>query len=111
MAWYRPFTWMPLGPATTCLLSGGTWKLTTAKMSFLTDILGSGQVQTMAIERALPDIAWAVAWSEDGTFARFDHLLFSAPVPIPEPSVASLASLAALLSAAASRVRRGRRGG
>gem|GEM_PF-4483674 len=80
-------------------------------MSFLTDILGSGQVQTMAIERALPDIAWAVAWSEDGTFARFDHLLFSAPVPIPEPSVASLASLAALLSAAASRVRRGRRGG
>jgi hypothetical protein len=52
-----------------------------------------------------------VAWSEDGTFARFDHLLFSAPVPIPEPSVASLASLAALLSAAASRVRRGRRGG
>lgn len=65
--------------------------------AFVTDTLARGQVQTMAIERMVPDIAWAVAWSEDGTFARLDYLRFSPPVPIPEPSMLSL-SLTGLMA-------------
>ena len=58
--------------------------------SYTTGVLGAGQVQTMSLSHADPDMAWAVAWSEGQTFGRLDHLVFSTPVPVPEPAMALL---------------------
>ncbi len=77
--------------------------------SFVTDILGNAQIQRMSLHHGAPDIAWAVAWSEGGTFARLDNFVFSPPVPVPEPSVVALA-LSGILLIAVSRRGRRRRG-
>jgi len=54
--------------------------------SFVTPVPGAGGVVTMSLNHAAPDIAWAVAWSEGLTYGRLDHLVFSEPVLVPEPS-------------------------
>lgn len=53
--------------------------------------LFGGQVETMAVQRNQADVAWAVAYTlPDGDFGRLDHLVFSQPVPVPEPSTTAL---------------------
>jgi hypothetical protein len=53
-------------------------------------LVGTGE--TMFLSHSMPDIAWAVAYSDpDGSpFGRLDHLVFSDPVMVPEPSMALL---------------------
>lgn len=57
--------------------------------SYLTAPLLGGQIETMSINRALPDIAYAIAYALPGQsqFGRLDHLVFNTPVPVPEPSI------------------------
>ena len=54
--------------------------------SLVTPVPGAGEVVTMSLNHPAPDIAWAVAWSEGLTYGRLDHLVFSQPVLVPEPS-------------------------
>jgi hypothetical protein len=56
--------------------------------SYTTAGLLGGQIETMNITRPNPDIAYAVAWTitANSPFGRLDHLVFNAPIPVPEPS-------------------------
>jgi hypothetical protein len=51
-----------------------------------------GTAETMFLSRSVADIAWVVAYSDPGAspFGRLDHLVFSDPVVVPEPSVSLL---------------------
>jgi hypothetical protein len=53
-------------------------------------LIGTGE--TMFLSHSMPDIAWAVAYSDPGgsPFGRLDHLVFNDPVMVPEPSMALL---------------------
>jgi len=48
-----------------------------------------GTAETMFLSRSAADIAWAVAYSDTSgsPFGRLDHLVFSDPVMVPEPSI------------------------
>jgi hypothetical protein len=63
----------------------------------------TGTAETMFLSRSMADIAWAVAYSDPGgsPFGRLDHLVFSDPVMVPEPSMTVLggAMLMALIAA------------
>jgi hypothetical protein len=63
----------------------------------------TGTAETMFLSRSTADIAWAVAYSDPGgsPFGRLDHLVFSDPVMVPEPSMTVLggAMLMALIAA------------
>jgi hypothetical protein len=62
--------------------------------TYLTDPLNAGVTETLTITHPAADIAWAVAYTApgSGSFGRLDHLVFGAPVAVPEPhSVALLA--------------------
>jgi hypothetical protein len=50
----------------------------------------TGGAETMFLSRPMADIAWAVAYSDPGAnpLGRLDHLVFSDPVMVPEPSTA-----------------------
>jgi hypothetical protein len=61
--------------------------------SFVTPAPGAGGVVTMSLNHPAPDIAWAVAWSEGLTYGRLDHLVFSQPVLVPEPSSMALVAV------------------
>jgi hypothetical protein len=84
--------------------------------SYVTGPLLGGQIETMSINRASPDIAYAIAYALPGdvAFGRLDHLVFNTPVPAPEPSVwwtlalgvvGIIAAQRRLRSSAASRMR------
>ena len=66
--------------------------------TYLTQPVFGGQVETMSITHAVPDIAWAIAYTTTGNspFGRLDHLIFSAPVPVPEPQTIGLLGLGAI---------------
>jgi hypothetical protein len=51
-----------------------------------------GTAETMFLSHSVADIAWAVAYSDPSgsPFGRLDHLAFSDPVMVPEPSMALL---------------------
>lgn len=57
--------------------------------TYATQPLLGGQLETMSINRLNPEIAWAVAYSlpGDSHFGSLDHLVFSPPVLVPEPSL------------------------
>ena len=59
--------------------------------------LFGGQIETMSISHASADIAYAIAYTLPGqtTFGRLDHLVFSTPVPVPEPATFGLLVLGA----------------
>lgn len=63
--------------------------------TYLTGPLNAGITETLTVARPAADIAWAVAYTapDSGSFGRFDHLVFAAPVAVPEPG--SLALIAA----------------
>jgi hypothetical protein len=64
---------------------------------YLTSFRLGGDVETMSISRATPDIAFAVAYvaENEGSFGRLDALRFTTPVP--EPSTWALCSLGLML--------------
>jgi len=77
--------------------------------SYLTGPLNAGGIETLSITRPAADIAWAVAYTAigSGSFGRLDHLVFDAPVPVPEPG--SIAFIAIGLTMLMGRIyRRGR---
>ena len=77
--------------------------------SYLTGPLNAGGIETLSITRPAADIAWAVAYTAigSGSFGRLDHLVFDAPVPVPEPG--SIAFIAIGLTMLLGRIyRRGR---
>jgi len=59
-------------------------------------LIGTGTAETMFLSRPVADIAWAVAYSDPGAspFGRLDHLVFSDPVVVPEPSMALIGGVA-----------------
>ena len=66
-----------------------------------------GTAETMFLSRAMPDIAWAVAYSDSSgsPFGRLDHLAFSDPVMVPEPSMTLLGAALVIGFIAARRYR------
>lgn len=66
-----------------------------------------GTAETMFLSRPVADIAWAVAYSDPGasTLGRLDHLVFSDPVMVPEPSMTLLGVALMLAFIAARRFR------
>jgi hypothetical protein len=92
----------PLGPEIGRL---EVFNLQNERIGGISASLLEGQTRTLTIDHATPDIAWAVAWSDGLSYGRFDHLVFSAPVPEPA-SVALWAAGAALLALCAWRKRR-----
>lgn len=75
--------------------------------TYLTQPLFGGQVETMTITHLVPDIAWAIAYTTTGSpFGRLDHLVFTAPVPVPEPQTIGLLGLGAIAGVGWGRSRR-----
>lgn len=66
--------------------------------TYTTAGLLGGQIETMSINRPGSDIAWAVAYTVNpaGGFGRLDHLVFAAPLPVPEPGLGVLILAAGL---------------
>jgi hypothetical protein len=58
----------------------------------------TGTEETMILSRSVADIAWAVAYSDasGSPFGRLDHLVFSDPVTVPEPSAVWLWGVVAM---------------
>ena len=67
----------------------------------------TGNAETMFLSTPVPDIAWAVAYSDPGgsPFGRLDHLVFSDPVTVPEPSTTLFCGVMVLASLAIRRWR------
>ncbi len=67
--------------------------------SYTTAGLLGGQIETMSLTRPTPDIAYAVAYTltANSPFGRLDHLVFNAPVPVPEPAAIWFIATGALL--------------
>lgn len=67
----------------------------------------TGTAETMFLSRSETDIAWAVAYSDPGgsPFGRLDHLVFSDPVMVPEPSMALLGGAAMIAFIGARRLK------
>jgi hypothetical protein len=65
----------------------------------------TGSAETMFLSRPVADIAWAVAYSDPSAspFGRLDHLVFSDPVMVPEPSMTLLGGVLVIAFLAARR--------
>ena len=65
--------------------------------AYVTAPLFGGQIETMSISHPSADIAYAIAYALPGqtSFGRLDHLVFSTPVPVPEPATLGLLALGA----------------
>lgn len=66
--------------------------------AYVTAPLFGGQIETMNIGHASADIAYAIAYTLPGqtSFGRLDHLVFSAPVSVPEPTCLGLMTFGAM---------------